>query len=197
MIQNIYRCTIGFVMCFAVTAIAQSPNPQIKFVTSAGEFVVEVYPDKTPKTVENFLGYVRDGHYNGTLFHRVINNFMIQGGGYDTKYNEKNTRPPIKHEGVDAKANGALRNTVGTLSMARTNNPHSATAQFFINVKDNDFLDHQAPSSQGWGYVAFGKVISGMEVVNRIKAMPTGPGGPFPTDVPQTPVVIQSATLVK
>ncbi|MFZ9337666.1 MAG: peptidylprolyl isomerase [Limnohabitans sp.] len=184
-------------MCFVLTAQAQSPSPQVKFVTSAGEFVVEVYPDKTPKTVENFLGYVRDGHYNGTLFHRVINNFMIQGGGYDTKYNEKNTRPPIKHERDDAKANGGLRNPVGTLSMARTNNPHSATAQFFINVKDNDFLDHQAPSPQGWGYVAFGKVVSGMEVVNRIKALPTGPGGPFPTDVPQTPVVIQSATLVK
>ena len=135
--------------------------------------------------------------YNGTLFHRVINNFMVQGGGYDTKYNEKNTRPPIKHEGAEAKANGGLRNTVGTLSMARTNNPHSASAQFFINVKDNDFLDHQSTTSQGWGYVAFGKVISGMDVINRIKALPTGPGGPFPTDVPQTPVVIQSATLVK
>jgi cyclophilin family peptidyl-prolyl cis-trans isomerase len=122
---------------------------------------------------------------------------MVQGGGYDTKYNEKNTRPPIKHEGAEAKANGGLRNTVGTLSMARTNNPHSASAQFFINVKDNDFLDHQSTTSQGWGYVAFGKVISGMDVINRIKALPTGPGGPFPTDVPQTPVVIQSATLVK
>ena len=121
---------------------AKSSYPKVKFFTTAGEFVVELYPDKTPKTVENFLGYVRDGHYNSTLFHRVINNFMIQGGGYDAKYNEKYTRPPIKHEGVDAKANGGLRNTVGTLSMARTNNPHSATAQFFINVKDNDFLDN-------------------------------------------------------
>ena len=169
----------------------------VLLTTNHGQITLELDTEKAPKTVENFLGYVRDGHYNGTLFHRVINNFMIQGGGYDTKYNEKNTRPPIKHEGVDAKANGGLRNTVGTLSMARTNNPHSATAQFFINVKDNDFLDHQAPSPQGWGYVAFGKVVSGMEVVNRIKALPTGPGGPFPTDVPQTPVVIQSATLVK
>jgi len=175
---------------------AHSSNPKVKFITSAGEFVVEVYPDKTPKTVENFLGYVRDGHYNSTLFHRVINNFMIQGGGYDTKYNEKYTRPPIKHEGEQAKVNGALRNTVGTISMARTNNPHSATAQFFINVKDNDFLDHQAPTAQGWGYVVFGKVISGMDVINRIKITPTGPGGPFPIDVPQTPVVIQSATLL-
>jgi cyclophilin family peptidyl-prolyl cis-trans isomerase len=183
-------------MCFGLSAYAQS-NPQVKFVTSAGEFVVEVYPDKTPKTAENFLTYVRDGHYNGTIFHRVINNFMIQGGGYDSKYNEKATRPPIKHEGVEAKANGAPHNTTGTLSMARTNNPHSATAQFFINVKDNDFLDHQSATPQGWGYVAFGKVISGMDVVNRIKQLPTGPGGPFPSDVPQTQVLIQSATLVK
>jgi len=197
MMQTALRLTLSFLMCFVLTAQAQPTNPQVKFITSAGEFTVEVYPDKTPKTVENFLSYVRDGHYNGTLFHRVINNFMVQGGGYDTKYNEKNTRPPIKHEGAEAKANGGLRNTVGTLSMARTNNPHSASAQFFINVKDNDFLDHQSTTSQGWGYVAFGKVISGMDVVNRIKAMPTGPGGPFPTDVPQTPVVIQSVTLVK
>jgi cyclophilin family peptidyl-prolyl cis-trans isomerase len=197
MMQTALRLALSFLMCFVLTAQAQSTNPQVKFVTSAGEFIVEVYPDKTPKTAENFLSYVRDGHYNGTLFHRVINNFMVQGGGYDTKYNEKNTRPPIKHEGAEAKANGGLRNTVGTLSMARTNNPHSASAQFFINVKDNDFLDHQSTTSQGWGYVAFGKVISGMDVVNRIKATPTGPGGPFPTDVPQTPVVIQSATLVK
>ena len=197
MMQTALRLALSFLMCFVLTAQAQSTNPQVKFVTSAGEFIVEVYPDKTPKTAENFLSYVRDGHYNGTLFHRVINNFMVQGGGYDTKYNEKNTRPPIKHEGAEAKANGGLRNTVGTLSRARTNNPHSASAQFFINVKDNDFLDHQSTTSQGWGYVAFGKVISGMDVINRIKALPTGPGGPFPTDVPQTPVVIQSATLVK
>jgi cyclophilin family peptidyl-prolyl cis-trans isomerase len=197
MMQTALRLALSFLMCFVLTAQAQSTNPQVKFVTSAGEFIVEVYPDKTPKTAENFLSYVRDGHYNGTLFHRVINNFMVQGGGYDTKYNEKNTRPPIKHEGAETKSNGGLRNTVGTLSMARTNNPHSASAQFFINVKDNDFLDHQSTTSQGWGYVAFGKVISGMDVVNRIKATPTGPGGPFPTDVPQTPVVIQSATLVK
>ena len=197
MMQTAHRLALSFLLCFVMTAQAQPANPQVKFVTSAGEFIVEVYPDKTPKTAENFLSYVRDGHYNGTLFHRVINNFMVQGGGYDTKYNEKNTRPPIKHEGAEAKANGGLRNTVGTLSMARTNNPHSASAQFFINVKDNDFLDHQSTTSQGWGYVAFGKVISGMDVVNRIKALPTGPGGPFPTDVPQTPVVIQSATLVK
>ncbi|MEN9688489.1 MAG: hypothetical protein RI998_486 [Pseudomonadota bacterium] len=184
------------VACLA-TAQAQNANPQVKFVTTAGEFVVELAADKAPATVENFLGYVRDGHYNGTIFHRVINNFMIQGGGYDAKYQEKNTKAPIKHEGAEVKAKGGPRNTVGTIAMARTNNPHSASAQFFINVKDNDFLDHQAPNGQGWGYVAFGKVVSGMEVVNKIKQIPTGHGGPFPSDVPQTQVVIQSATLVK
>ena len=192
------RLALGLICLLGLFVSAHSQtNPQVKFVTTAGEFVVELYPDKTPNTVENFLSYVRDGHYNGTIFHRVINNFMIQGGGYDTKYEEKTTRAPIKHEGAEAAAKGGLRNTTGTLAMARTNNPHSASAQFFINVKDNDFLDHRAPSGQGWGYVAFGKVISGMDVITRIKHMPTGPGGPFPTDVPLNQVVIQSATLVK
>ena len=197
MMSSLLRGFLTLLCCFALQGRAETPNPQVKFVTSAGEFVVELYPDKAPKTTENFLTYVRDGHYNGTLFHRVINNFMIQGGGYDAKYNEKNTRPPIKHEGAEVKANGGPRNTVGTIAMARTNNPHSASAQFFINVKDNDFLDYQAPNPQGWGYVAFGKVVNGIEVINRIKLTPTGPGGPFPSDVPQTPVVIQSATLLK
>ena len=176
---------------------AQTPAPQVKFTTSAGEFVIELYPDKAPNTVENFLTYVRDGHYNGLIFHRVINNFMIQGGGYDARYMEKPTRPPIKHEGAEAKAKGGPTNTVGTIAMARTNNPHSASSQFFINVNNNEFLNHSAPSGQGWGYVVFGKVISGMDVVNKIKMAPTGAGGPFPSDVPQTQVVIQSAVSVK
>ena len=195
MMSSLLRGFLTLLCCFALQGHAETPNPQVKFVTSAGEFVVELYPDKAPKTTENFLTYVREGHYNGTLFHRVINNFMIQGGGYDAKYNEKNTRPPIKHEGAEVKANGGPRNTVGTIAMARTNNPHSASAQFFINVKDNDFLDYQAPNPQGWGYVAFGKVVNGIEVINRIKLTPTGPGGPFPSDVPQTQVVIQSAKI--
>jgi peptidyl-prolyl cis-trans isomerase A (cyclophilin A) len=195
-IEPMEGVTITKKQTFQAVTNLQSNYPHIKFVTSTGEFVVELYPDKTPKTVENFLGYVRDGHYNGTLFHRVINNFMVQGGGYDTKLNEKYTRSPIKHEGEQAKANGALRNSIGTISMARTNNPHSATSQFFINVRDNDFLDYTAPTAQGWGYVVFGKVISGMEVINRIKITPTGAGGPFPTDVPKTPVIILSATQI-
>jgi cyclophilin family peptidyl-prolyl cis-trans isomerase len=193
------RYMLGLALAFTSLgfAQAQTPAPQVKFTTSAGEFVIELYPDKAPNTVENFLGYVRDGHYNGLIFHRVINNFMIQGGGYDARYMEKPTRPPIKHEGAEVKAKGGPTNTVGTIAMARTNNPHSASSQFFINVNNNDFLNHSAPSAQGWGYVAFGKVVSGMEVVNKIKTTPTGAGGPFPSDVPQTQVVIQSAALVK
>ena len=167
--------------------------PQVKFVTNMGEFVAEVYPDKAPKTVENFLQYVRDKHYEGTIFHRVIPNFMIQGGGYDARYIERPTRAPVIHEGLEALSKGGPRNTVGTLAMARTNAPHSATAQFFINVVDNGFLD---PNPQQPGYTVFGKVVSGMDVVNRIRATPTSFGGPFPTDVPRTQVVIKSATML-
>ena len=167
--------------------------PQVKFVTNMGEFVVEVYPDKAPKTAENFLQYVRGKHYEGTIFHRVIANFMIQGGGYDARYIERPTRAPVMHEGLEALSKGGPRNTVGTIAMARTNAPHSATAQFFINVVDNGFLD---PSPQQPGYTVFGKVVSGMDIVNRIRAIPTGFGGPFPSDVPRTPVVIKSATVL-
>ena len=197
MILRRYLLGLALALTCLGFAHAQTPAPQVKFTTSAGEFVIELYPDKAPNTVENFLTYVRDGHYNGLIFHRVINNFMIQGGGYDARYMEKPTRPPIKHEGAEVKAKGGPTNTVGTIAMARTNNPHSASSQFFINVNNNDFLNHSAPSGQGWGYVAFGKVVSGMEVVNKIKLTPTGAGGPFPSDVPQTQVVIQSAALVK
>jgi len=197
--MNIRRYLLGLALALSVVGFvqAQTAAPQVKFATTAGEFVIELYPDKAPNTVENCLGDVRDGHYNGTIFHRVINNLMIQGGGYDARYMEKPTRPSIKHEGAEVKAKGGPTNTVGTIAMARTNNPHSASSQFFINVKDNDFLNHSAPTAQGWGYVAFGKVISGMDVINKIKQMPTGAGGPFPSDVPQTQVVIQSAVLVK
>jgi peptidyl-prolyl cis-trans isomerase A (cyclophilin A) len=171
------------------TAVA----PQVKFVTNMGDFVAEVYPDKAPKTVENFLQYVRDKHYDGTIFHRVISNFMIHGGGYDARYIERPTRAPVMHEGLEALSKGGPRNTVGTLAMARTNAPHSATSQFFINVVDNGFLD---PNPQQPGYTVFGKVVSGMDVVNRIRATPTSFGGPFPTDVPRTQVVIKSATVL-
>lgn len=168
--------------------------PRVRFATSAGDFVVEVYPDKAPKTVANFLQYVRDKHYDGTVFHRVIDNFMVQGGGFDAGYAQKPTRPPVAHEGREALAKGGDKNVVGTLAMARTNDPDSASSQFFINVRDNDFLN---PNVQSPGYTVFGKVVSGMDVVGKIKATPTGPGGPFPSDVPKTPILINSATLVK
>ncbi|OOG55335.1 peptidylprolyl isomerase [Polaromonas sp. C04] len=185
---------VGVLASQALVPARAGDAPRVKFATSAGDFVVEVYPDKAPKTVANFLQYVKDKHYDGTIFHRVINNFMIQGGGYDAKYAEKPTRAPVVHEGREALARGGPRNVVGTLAMARTNDPNSATAQFFINVRDNAFLD---PSAQSYGYTVFGKVVSGMDVIDKIKATPTGPGGPFPSDVPRTPVLINSATLVK
>jgi len=180
------------------SASAQGPAPRVDFKTNLGDIVVEVYPDKAPKTVENFLTYVKAKHYDGTIFHRVINNFMIQGGGYDLNFNPRPTRPPVQHEGATILQNGGPKNAVGTIAMARTNDPNSATDQFFINVKDNAFLD---PTPSSPGYVAFGKVVSGMDVVNKIKSTPTGSapggaGGMFPRDVPQTPVVIQSATIV-
>jgi cyclophilin family peptidyl-prolyl cis-trans isomerase len=172
-------------------ALAQAA-PQVKFATSVGDFVVEVYPDKAPKTVENFLQYVNDKHYDGTIFHRVIGNFMVQGGGFDASYQQKPTRAPVEHEGRQAHEKG-LRNTVGTLSMARTSDPQSATAQFFINVADNRRLD---PNAQSMGYTVFGKVVAGMDVIETIKIVPTGIG-PVGADVPKTPILINSATLVK
>lgn len=184
----------------ALTAIYSVANQataetvqQVKLATSAGDIVLELYPEKAPKTVENFLQYVKDKHYDGTIFHRVIANFMIQGGGFDGKYVQKPTRAPVVHEGREALEKGGPRNVSGTVAMARTSDPQSATAQFFINVKDNAFLN---PSAQSPGYTVFGKVISGMDVVEKIKLTPTGAGGPFPTDVPKTPILINTATLV-
>jgi peptidyl-prolyl cis-trans isomerase A (cyclophilin A) len=192
--RRIAALTLCLGLAATAAIAAEDVPPKVKFATTAGDFVLEVYPDKAPKTVENFLQYVKDKHYDGTIFHRVINNFMVQGGGFDTSYVQKATRPPVTHEGREALAKGGPRNAVGTVAMARTNDPNSATAQFFINVKDNAFLD---PSPQSPGYTVFGKVASGMDVIDKIKAMPTGPGGPFPSDVPRMPVVITSATLVK
>ena len=194
----LFVMALGFGMLSIQASQAQdtaktATAPQVKFVTNMGEFVAEVYLDKAPKTAENFLQYVRDKHYDGTIFHRVIANFMIQGGGYDARYIERPTRAPVMHEGLEALSKGGPRNTVGTLAMARTNAPHSATSQFFINVVDNGFLD---PNPQQPGYTVFGKVVSGMDVVNRIRVIPTSFGGPFPTDVPRTQVVIKSATVL-
>lgn len=159
-------------------------NPKIEIKTSLGIIEAELFEDKAPLSVKNFLAYVKKGHYKGTVFHRVINGFMIQGGGFDKDLNEKKTDTPIKNE-----AGNGLKNEVGTLAMARTNEVHSATAQFFINVADNSFLDHRDDGPTGFGYAVFGKVTSGMPIVNKIKAVKTGIRG-FLEDVPLEPVVI-------
>jgi peptidyl-prolyl cis-trans isomerase A (cyclophilin A) len=192
--RRVAALALGAAATLAALPAAAQEAPRVKFNTSAGDFVVEVYPDKAPKTVANFLQYVKDKHYDGTVFHRVIDNFMVQGGGYDANYSQKPTRPPVPHEGQEALARGGPRNVEGTLAMARTNDPNSASSQFFINVKDNAFLD---PAPQKPGYTVFGKVVSGMDVINKMKAMPTGAAGPFPSDVPKTPIVIRLAEIVK
>jgi peptidyl-prolyl cis-trans isomerase A (cyclophilin A) len=184
---------VAVAVCLCGAAYAQNGKaPRVKFSTTAGDIVVEVYPDKAPKTAENFLQYVRDKHYDGTIFHRVIDRFMIQAGGFAPGMVEKKTRAPVPHEGREAFAKG-LKNDVGTLAMARTSDPDSASAQFFINVNNNAFLD---PNAGNPGYTVFGRVVSGMDVVNKIKGVPTANAG-MHGDVPVTPVVIQSATLVK
>ncbi len=213
---------LGLFTAAAAPALAQDA-PKVRLSTTMGDIVIELYPDKAPKTVENFLQYVKDKHYDGTVFHRVIDNFMVQGGGFDTSYVQKPTRATIAHEGREALAKGGPRNVVGTVAMARTGDPNSASAQFFINVKDNAFLDpvvipagdpvpkfeyqgrvyENVPrqqlmaAPQLYGYTVLGKVVSGMDVVNRIKAVPTGAAGPLPSDVPKTPVILNSATLLK
>ncbi len=169
---------------------ALAADPQVDLKTNVGTIRLELYPAKAPKTVENFLQYVKDGHYNGMIFHRVIDQFMVQGGGFDKGYKEKSTRDSIPNE-----AKNGLRNDLGTVAMARTSAPHSASSQFFINGKNNDFLN-AAAAQDGWGYAVFGKVVSGMDVVTKISKLPTGSGGPFPTDVPKQMVIIESATLV-
>ena len=216
---------LGLVVCGAMTlgagAVLAKDPVKVKLATSAGDITLELYPDHAPKTVENFVQYVKDKHYDGTVFHRVIENFMVQGGGFDASYVQKKTRAPVVHEGREALSKGGSRNVVGTVAMARTNDPQSASSQFFINVKDNAFLDpviippgdpvprfeyqgrtyENTPRAallnapQLFGYTVFGKVVAGMDVVNKIKAVPTGSGGPFPSDVPQTPILILKATL--
>jgi peptidyl-prolyl cis-trans isomerase A (cyclophilin A) len=222
MTRRVAACAMALGLVAAALPAAAQDAPRVRFATTMGDIVVEVYPDKAPKTAANFLQYVKDGHYNGIIFHRVINGFMIQAGGFDANMVEKKTRPPIQHEGREAMGKG-LKNEAGYLAMARTNDPHSASAQFFINVVDNTArLDpvaippgdpvprfeyrgrvyeneprarlENAPAL--FGYTVFGKVVSGMDVVNKIKEVPTGQKG-MHGDVPLTPVVITSATLVK
>jgi len=187
--------TIGLILFLILGAGPSTPaersQPLVKLETSLGEITLELFPDKTPKTVANFLQYVRDGFYNGTIFHRVIKGFMIQGGGFDAQLNQKSTREPIPNE-----ADLGLSNDAYTIAMARTSDPHSATAQFFINVADNRRLNHTGKTPQGWGYTAFGKVIKGKEVVDKIKAVPTTTQGPY-ENVPTQPVTIIKATVVQ
>ena len=162
----------------------------VKLTTNHGDIVLELDAEKAPETVKNFLAYVEAGHYNNTVFHRVINGFMIQGGGFEPGMKQKPCGEPIQNE-----ANNGLKNDVGTIAMARTNAPHSATAQFFINIADNDFLNHRSPDMQGWGYCVFGKVSEGMDVVEKIKSVKTGTSG-FHQDVPKEDVIIQSAEII-
>ena len=163
-------------------------DPQVDLLTNFGTIRLELYPGKAPKTVENFLQYVKDGHYNGTIFHRVIPSFMVQGGGMTPNMAQKATRAPVPIE-----SKNGLKNTIGSVAMARTSDPNSATAQFFVNVADNGFLDY--PGQDGHGYTVFGKVVSGMDVVSKIAATPTGTQG-MNRDVPRQPVIIESAKLV-
>lgn len=205
----------------AASSSLADTNPQVKFSTTQGDFVIELYPDKAPKTVANFLQYVKSNHYVGTIFHRVIPNFMVQAGGYDAKYWAKPVRPTIPHEGREAFDKG-LRNNIGYVAMARRESPNSADAQFFVNVGDNSGLDpatippgdpvprfeYQGQVFENTarakllnapmlaGYTVFGKVVSGMNVIEKIRRTPTHAAGPFQSDVPKTPIVINSATLV-
>lgn len=185
------RNTLATAVLTLACTSAFAANPVVEIQTSQGRIVAELYQDKAPKSVENFLNYVSQDQYNGTIFHRVIDGFMIQGGGFDAAMKQKSTGKPIENE-----ANNGLKNEVGTLAMARTNDPHSATAQFFINVADNEFLNHRAPNAQGWGYAVFGKVTEGMDVVNKIAKVATTNSGPY-QNVPATPVVIESVRVVE
>nr|WP_294867481.1 peptidylprolyl isomerase [uncultured Pseudogulbenkiania sp.] len=177
--------------CLALAALPFTTlaAPVVELITNKGNIEITLDSAKAPKTVDNFVAYVKAGHYNGTVFHRVIDGFMIQGGGFDAKLQQKPTRAPIPNE-----ANNGLKNDIGTIAMARTNDPNSATAQFFINVANNDFLNYQSPTPQGWGYAVFGKVSKGMDVVNRIAKTRTGSLNGM-GDAPFEPIVIQKAIL--
>ena len=183
---------LGVVSALLLSTGAFAANPQVEIRTNFGAITVELQPEKAPLTVDNFLQYVKSGFYKGTIFHRVIPGFMIQGGGFNKAMEQKAARDPV---GIES--NNGLKNDVGTIAMARTQNPNSATAQFFINVADNAFLNYTAPTVRGYGYTVFGRVVKGMEVFEKIAQLPTGAGGPFPQDVPQQQVVIEDVKLVE
>ena len=175
---------------------AMAANPQVELQTTAGNIRIELFPDAAPKTVANFLDYVNAKYYDGTQFHRVIPNFMVQGGGFNAEFQQKPTRPPVPIE-AEMSSKAGMMNVPGTLAMARTNDPNSATSQFFINVADNKFLNFRSADPQGYGYTVFGKVVSGMDVVDKVAKEPTGGGGPFPKDVPTEKVLINKAVVVE
>lgn len=189
---------LGLVLALAAPGLAQSAPASpaqagktlVKLETTKGDIVIELFKDKAPLSVGSFLANVKSGHYNGTVFHRVINGFMIQGGGFDANMREKPTGPAIKNE-----ADNGLKNALYTVAMARTSNPHSASAQFFINVRDNRFLDHRGKTEEGWGYAVFGQVVDGKRVVDEIKGVRTGKVGMF-DDVPLQPVIVKKATII-
>jgi cyclophilin family peptidyl-prolyl cis-trans isomerase len=195
------RQAFAFAVALGFAASGLAANPQVELDTTAGKIRIELYPDAAPKTVANFLEYVKAKHYDGTQFHRVIDGFMIQGGGFTTDFKQKPTRPPVVNE-AEASSKAGILNTPGTIAMARTSDPHSATAQFFINVNDNKNLNFRSPDPGGIGYTAFGKVVSGMDVVNKIAKTPKGvkpvpPGSPLsPADVPTEAILINKATVV-
>lgn len=199
--KTVFMLLFGLLLSSSIFAASEDASKAVKpkgantvnveFVTNKGTIVLELNAEKAPKTVENFVSYVNDGHYDGTIFHRVINNFMIQGGGFDAEMNQKETKAPIENE-----ADNGLKNDKGTIAMARTMVPHSASSQFFINVKDNDFLNFRSKDPQGWGYAVFGKVVEGMDVVEAIETVKTtnkaGHG-----DVPVEPIIVESAKVVE
>jgi peptidyl-prolyl cis-trans isomerase B (cyclophilin B) len=191
LIRQLLTLTLLLSATMGSLAMADNQNPKVSIETTMGTIVVELFADKAPETVANFMEYVNDGFFDGTIFHRVIPGFMIQGGGFTADMSQKATRDPIRNE-----ANNGLSNEVGTLAMARTPNPHSATAQFFINVKHNRFLDFQSETQQGWGYAVFGRVVEGMDVVKAIEQVPTGTHG-MHQDVPVEPVVMTRAAPVE
>jgi peptidyl-prolyl cis-trans isomerase B (cyclophilin B) len=182
-----FAVMVLLVATFSTNGATGAANPKVKIETSKGDIVIELYPKAAPKTVANFIQYVKDGFYDGTIFHRVIKNFMIQGGGFTKDMQEKATKPPVVNE-----ADNRLKNDLGTIAMARTGDPHSATAQFFINTKNNPDLNFSSKDVAGWGYCVFGKVVSGMNVVTAIENEPTGG-----QDVPLTQIVITKASVVE
>jgi FKBP-type peptidyl-prolyl cis-trans isomerase len=191
-VKKILVCAVAIALLSAMSASAApgAAKPHVKIETTQGVIVVELFPQSAPKTVENFIQYVKDGFYDGTIFHRVIKSFMIQGGGFTKEMQEKPTRAPVVNE-----ADNGLKNELGTLAMARTGDPNSATAQFFINTKNNDDLNFRGKDVQGWGYCVFGKVINGLDVVKLIEGVATGSQPPY-DDVPKTPVVMTKVTVV-